>query len=134
MIGLSFRWPAPMICCACPMYWDTERFARSLQLASLPTMSPLHQHRSTVSFVVRTHAPAQPQDFPIDAHDDPSSAYLITAEYCGLSKSSLHNYAKQGRLRAKKVGLYWVTTQAAVDEYLHSRHLENIPKKYRNQA
>ncbi len=56
------------------------------------------------------------------------------AEYCGLSKSSLHNYAKQGRLRAKKVGLYWVTTQAAVDEYLHSRHLENIPKKYRNQA
>jgi|SRR6266498_4881969 len=79
MIGLSFRWPAPMICCACPMYWDTERFARSLQLASLPTMSPLHQHRSTVSFVVRTHAPAQPQDFPIDAHDDPSSAYLIAA-------------------------------------------------------
>lgn len=56
------------------------------------------------------------------------------AEYCGLAKSSLHNYAKQGRLRAKKVGLYWVTTCAAVDEYLQSRHLENIPKKYRDRT
>jgi excisionase family DNA binding protein len=56
------------------------------------------------------------------------------AEYCGLAKSSLHNYAKQGRLRAKKVGLYWVTTRAAIDQYLQSRHFENIPKKYRDRS
>ena len=56
------------------------------------------------------------------------------AEYCGLAKSSLHNYAKQGRLRAKKVGLYWVTTRAAVDEYLRSRDFQSMPKKYRNRT
>ena len=53
------------------------------------------------------------------------------AEYCGLTKGSLHEYAKKGRLRAKKIGRMWVTTTAAVDEYLRSRNLENIPKKYR---
>lgn len=53
------------------------------------------------------------------------------AEYCGLTKGSLHEYAKKGRLRAKKIGTMWVTTTAAVDEYLRSRNLENIPKKYR---
>ena len=56
------------------------------------------------------------------------------AEYSGLAKSSLHNYAKQGRLRAKKVGLYWVTTRAAVDEYLRSRDFQSMPKKYRNRT
>jgi excisionase family DNA binding protein len=56
------------------------------------------------------------------------------AEYAGLFKSTLHNYAKQGRLKAKKIGLYWVTTRAAVDEYLASRNLENIPKKYRERG
>ncbi len=53
------------------------------------------------------------------------------AEYAGLAKRSLHNYAQQGRLKAKKIGRMWVTTRAAVDEYLHSRNIENIPKKYR---
>jgi excisionase family DNA binding protein len=73
-----------------------------------------------------------PQSDPLTIGD------LITlqqaAVYCGLSKSSLHNYAKQGRLHAKKVGLYWVTTRAAVDEYLASRSLENIPRKYRHSS
>lgn len=55
------------------------------------------------------------------------------AEYAGLAKRSLHNYALQGRLKAKKIGIYWVTTKAAVDEYLASRNFENIPKKYRNE-
>jgi excisionase family DNA binding protein len=55
------------------------------------------------------------------------------AEYAGLAKSSLHEYAKKGRLKAKKLGLYWVTTRAAVDEYLASRSLDNIPKKYRDR-
>jgi excisionase family DNA binding protein len=53
------------------------------------------------------------------------------AEYAGLAKRSLHNYAQQGRLKAKKIGRMWVTTRTAVDEYLQSRNIENIPKKYR---
>ena len=53
------------------------------------------------------------------------------AKYSGLTKGTLHSYAKSGRLKAKKIGPIWVTTRAAVDEYLQSRHLENIPKKYR---
>ena len=53
------------------------------------------------------------------------------AEYAGLTKETLHGYAKRKRLRAKKIGPIWVTTRAAIDEYLASRHLENIPKKYR---
>jgi len=75
---------------------------------------------------------SQPEQDPLRIGD------LITlqqaAEYCGLAKSSLHNYAKQGRLRAKKVGLYWVTTYAAVDEYLRSRDFQSMPKKYRNRT
>ena len=54
------------------------------------------------------------------------------AEYAGLSRDTLHNYARLGRLKAKKIGWQWLTTQAAVDVYLQSRHTENIPKKYRN--
>jgi excisionase family DNA binding protein len=50
------------------------------------------------------------------------------AEYAGLAKRSLHNYAQQGRLKAKKIGRMWVTIRAAIDEYLQSRHIENIPK------
>ena len=56
------------------------------------------------------------------------------AEYAGLSKGSLHEYVKRGRLRAKKMGWMWVTTHAAVDEYLNSRSLDNIPKKYRDRT
>ena len=56
------------------------------------------------------------------------------AEYAGLTKKSLHNYALQGRLRARKIGIFWVTTRAAVDEYLVSRDFESMPKKYRNRA
>jgi excisionase family DNA binding protein len=56
------------------------------------------------------------------------------AEYAGLAKRSLHNYAQQGRLKAKKIGRMWVTTRAAVDEYLQSRNVENIPKKYRRST
>jgi Helix-turn-helix domain len=55
------------------------------------------------------------------------------AEYAGLAKDTLHGYAKNGRLRAKKIGWMWVTTHAAIDEYLASRNLDNIPKKYRNR-
>jgi excisionase family DNA binding protein len=69
-------------------------------------------------------------------HDPLSIGELITlqeaAEYAGLSKESIHNYVKRGRLKARKRGWMWFTTHAAVDEYLASRDLESIPKKYRN--
>ena len=54
------------------------------------------------------------------------------AEYAKLHRDTLHNYAQRGRLKAKKMGKFWVTTQAAVDEYLASRNLDNIPKKHRS--
>ena len=56
------------------------------------------------------------------------------AEYAGLTKASLNDYIKRGRLKAKKIGRFWVTTRAAVDEYLQSRSYENIPKKYRPES
>ena len=52
-------------------------------------------------------------------------------EYAGLSKNSLLVYIRNQRLTAKKIGSQWVTTRAAIDEYLASRDLESIPKKYR---
>jgi len=56
------------------------------------------------------------------------------AEYASLKKDSLHDYIKRGRLKAKKIGGFWVTTRAAIDEYLQSRSLENIPKKHRKST
>jgi len=55
------------------------------------------------------------------------------AAYAGLEKTSLYNYIKRGRLKAKRFGPIWLTTRAAVDEYLASRSLDNIPKKYREE-
>ena len=56
------------------------------------------------------------------------------AEYAGLTRDSLTGYIRRGRLKAKKLSSIWVTTRAAVDEYLRSREIENIPKKYRNRT
>ena len=56
------------------------------------------------------------------------------AQYAGLTKGTIHSYAKNGRLKAKKIGWMWVTTHAAIDEYLASRDLESIPKKYRDRS
>jgi len=56
------------------------------------------------------------------------------ADYCGLTKGTLHAYAKNGRLKAKKIGWMWVTTRAAIDEYLSSRDIESIPKRYRKPS
>ena len=56
------------------------------------------------------------------------------AEYAGLKKDSLHDYIKRGRLKAKKIGRFWATTHAAIDEYLQSRSLENIPKRHRKSS
>jgi excisionase family DNA binding protein len=73
---------------------------------------------------------------PIEDRPDPLAVgELITlqeaAEYAGLDKTTLPNYIRRGRLKAKKIGKMWVTTRAAMDEYLQSRRTENIPKKYR---
>jgi hypothetical protein len=57
----------------------------------------------------------------------------LAAEY-GLSYNSLRSYAIRGRLRAKKFGNQWATTRRAVEDYLASRRLENIPKKYRSSS
>jgi excisionase family DNA binding protein len=56
------------------------------------------------------------------------------AEYAGLTRGSLKDYIKRGRLKAKKIGTFWVTTRAAIDEYMSSRNLDNIPKKYRDRS
>jgi excisionase family DNA binding protein len=56
------------------------------------------------------------------------------AQYAGLTKDTLHNYVKRGRLKAKRLGPIWVTTQAAVDEYLASREIKHIPKRRRHRV
>ena len=56
------------------------------------------------------------------------------AEYSGLSKHSLQTYIRLGKMVGIKRGWMWFTTHQAVDDYLKSRHLENIPKKYRKDA
>ncbi len=43
------------------------------------------------------------------------------AEYSGLTHEFLRELAGKGRLRARKFGRSWLTTRAAVDEYLQSR-------------
>lgn len=44
------------------------------------------------------------------------------AQFSGITQSYLKQIAERGRLRAKKIGRNWVTTQAAVEEYKKSRH------------
>lgn len=77
---------------------------------------------------------AEADDTPPPA-DPLTVGELITlqeaAEHAGLSRDAIHGYIKRGRLKAKKKGWIWMTTRAAVDEYLASRSLANIPKKYR---
>jgi excisionase family DNA binding protein len=56
------------------------------------------------------------------------------AAYSGLSIKSLYDYIRRGRLKARKFGAQWVTTRAAIDQYLASRSLQNIPKKHRRSS
>jgi hypothetical protein len=68
-------------------------------------------------------------------HDPLTVGELITlqeaAEYAGLAYETLLNYVRRGRLKARKRGWMWFTTQVAIDEYLASRDLDSIPKKHR---
>lgn len=70
-----------------------------------------------------------------DTPDPLTVGELITlqeaAAHAGLAYETLLNYVRRGRLRARKMGWMWVTTRSAVDEYLASRSLDNIPHKYR---
>ena len=43
------------------------------------------------------------------------------AEYSGLTHDFLRQLANNGKLRARKFGRNWLTTQTAIDEYLQSR-------------
>jgi hypothetical protein len=56
------------------------------------------------------------------------------AEHAGLTYKTLLTYARNGRLKAKRMGWIWVTTYAAIDEYLASRDLNSIPKRYRKPS
>ncbi|MEN9937177.1 MAG: hypothetical protein RLZZ387_3756, partial [Chloroflexota bacterium] len=96
--------------------------------------SPTQQH----SAEHRTHM-ADPTDNPQHEAPDPLTVgELITlqqaAEYANLSRDGLQSYIRRKRLKAKKLGSQWVTTRAAVDEYLLSRDFNSIPKKYRNRS
>ena len=45
----------------------------------------------------------------------------------------LHNYVKNGRVQAVRMGHMWYTSDEAMRKYLKSRDLEKIPKKYRKK-
>ncbi len=79
-----------------------------------------------------------PAENQSDTPDPLTVGELITlidaAEYAGLAHETLLNYVRRGRMRARKFGRIWVTTRAAVDEYLASRDLESIPRKYRKDS
>ncbi len=75
---------------------------------------------------------------PADSIDPLKVGELISLTeaiaYTGLTRNSLNGYIRRGRLKAKKLGSVWVTTYAALDEYLASRDMESIPKKYRQRS
>jgi excisionase family DNA binding protein len=81
--------------------------------------------------------PREENNNPTPDRDPLTIGELITlqeaAEYAGLTRDSLQGYIYRGRLKAKKLGPIWVTTRAAIDEYLRSRDFQSIPKKYRNR-
>ena len=52
----------------------------------------------------------------------------------GLSRSQLRLLAKQGRLRATKVGKSWVTTPKAVADYMANPEMRSKdPHKYKRR-
>lgn len=79
--------------------------------------------------------------FPAANHsgDDPSAADKLislrdAASLVGLSPDSLRRYALQGKLRARKIGRNWVTTIAAVEQYMSSRDASKAPKNRRRPS
>ena len=47
---------------------------------------------------------------------------------CGLSPDHLRRLSEQGKLNAKKIGHNWVTTEAAINEYMEKRKPRGRPK------
>lgn len=98
---------------------DVAALARDLEHARAPQPRP------------EPPPPPPPPDLslllpPLDDQPDPLTVgELITlpeaAYYAGIAPAALRNYALRGRLRARRLGTQWVTTRAAVDEYLASR-------------
>lgn len=79
--------------------------------------------------------------FPAANHsgDDPSNADKLislrdAASLVGLSPDSLRRYALQGKLWARKIGRNWVTTIAAVEQYMSSRDASKAPKNRRKPS
>ena len=100
---------------------DVEALARELERARTPrprTESKPEPARPPPSPLL----PA-PQVDPLTIGD--LISLQRAADYAGLAKETLRNYVARGRLRGKKLGYQWVTTRAAVDEYLESRRRED---------
>ncbi len=55
-----------------------------------------------------------------DPHDELISFSEASKRY-GLSTNYLREIAASGRLKARKIGNYWVTTPADVEAYISSR-------------
>lgn len=51
------------------------------------------------------------------------------AELYGFNPVYLGELARKGRLQAQKVGASWVTTPAAVEEYIRSRKKKGVYRK-----
>jgi len=47
----------------------------------------------------------------------------------GFSTSYLRELAIRGRLRAKKIGIQWLTTPADIEAYIKSRKVRGVYKK-----
>jgi hypothetical protein len=51
------------------------------------------------------------------------------AKRYGLSMNYLRDIATSGRLKARKIGNYWVTTPRAVEDYIASREKKGFYRK-----
>lgn len=120
-----------------PKAWSEQRLLNALERIEKATVSntvPVDERRFVAYHSTMTNDEI---DNPLQEPDLLTVGELISlqeaAEYAGLTRDSLQGYIYRGRLKAKRLGPIWVTTKAAVDQYLQSRDLESIPKKYRNR-
>jgi hypothetical protein len=95
---------------------DVESLARDFQVARTP---PPPRESPPVPEASPLLPPLEGRPDPLEVGSLISLAEAAT--YAKLSENSLRGYVMRGRLRAKKIGWMWVTTQTAVDEYLSSR-------------
>lgn len=96
---------------------DVEALARELEL----TRTPRPRREPKPEPEPPPPSPLLPSDQPDPLMVGDLISLQQAAAYSGLAKETIRNYARRGRLRAKRLGYQWVTTKAAVDEYLRSR-------------